>query len=68
MADRIISEIEVYRAANLLIAQHGANADLEASRLLDLMLERGDVEGREVWLRIRRAIEQLRAPRFWDAQ
>jgi hypothetical protein len=30
-------------------------------RSLDLMLDRGDMEGRQVWLRIRRAIVQLQA-------
>jgi len=30
-------------------------------RSLDLMLGRGDMEGRQVWLRIRRAIVQLQA-------
>ena len=63
MAGRILAEIEVYRAANLLIERHGADAILEASRLLDRMLARGDMEGRQVWWRIRRAIEQLQAPR-----
>jgi hypothetical protein len=35
---------------------------LEAARLQDLMLDRGDDEGRRVWQRIRRAIEALRTP------
>jgi hypothetical protein len=45
-----------------MIRQHGANAELEAARLQDLMLDRGDDEGRLVWVRIRRAIEALQAP------
>jgi len=61
MAGRVIPEIEIYRAANLLIERHGSAAAVEAGRLLDLMLDRGDMEGRQVWSRIRRAIEQLHA-------
>jgi hypothetical protein len=61
MARRAVSEIEIYRAANLLIERHGTDAAVEAGRLVDLMLGRGDMEGRQVWLRIRRAIVQLQA-------
>jgi hypothetical protein len=62
MAGRLIPEIEIYRAANLLIERHGNDAIVEAARLLDLMLDRGDLEGRRVWKRIRHAIVALQAP------
>jgi hypothetical protein len=55
----MVSDLDIWRAANLLIRQHGADAELEAARLQDW---RGDDEGRLVWARIRRAIEVLRAP------
>jgi hypothetical protein len=42
--------------------QNGAGAELEAARLQDLMVDRGDDEGRLVWAQIRRAIEALREP------
>jgi hypothetical protein len=58
----MVSNLDIWRAANLLIREHGADADLEAARLEDLMLDRGDDEGRLVWVRIRRAIEALQAP------
>jgi len=44
-----------------VIREHGADAELEAIRLHDLMFSRGDDEGRLVWVRIRRAIEALQA-------
>jgi hypothetical protein len=53
----------IWRAANLLISKHGANAELEAAKRADLMLDRGDDDGRLLWMRIRRAIEDLQAPR-----
>ena len=57
----MVSELDIWRAANLLTREHGACADLEAARLQDLMFDRGDHEGRLVWVRIRRAIEELQA-------
>jgi hypothetical protein len=57
----VISELDIYRAANLLIDRHGADALIEAARMIDRMLELGDPEGRQFWKRIKRAIEQLHA-------
>jgi len=59
----MIPEIDIWRAANLLIRKHGADAELEAARRADLMLDRGDDEGRLLWARIRLAVEALQAPR-----
>jgi len=42
----MISELDIWRAANLLIRNHGADAELEAAQRADLMLKRGDDEGR----------------------
>ena len=36
----MFSDLDIWRAANLLIRQHGADAELEAGRLQDLMLDR----------------------------
>jgi hypothetical protein len=52
----MISDTDIWRAANLLIRKHGANAELEAAKRADLMLDRGDNDGRLLWIRIRRAI------------
>jgi hypothetical protein len=57
----MISELDIWRAANLLIKQHGADAEIEATRKADLMLDRGDRDGQRVWLRIRQAIVALQA-------
>jgi hypothetical protein len=37
----VISDLDICRAANLLIRQRGADAELEAARLQGLMLDRG---------------------------
>jgi hypothetical protein len=58
----MIPDLDIYRAANLLIERHGAEALIEAGRMIDRMLDYGDLEGRAVWQRIKRAIEALQAP------
>jgi hypothetical protein len=58
----VISDLDIWRAANLLIRQHGADAVLEAARMADEMLDRRDIEGHGVWRRIRRAIVELQTP------
>jgi hypothetical protein len=63
----MISELDIYRAANLLIKQHGGKAGIEAVRKADLMLEHGDHDGQIVWLRIERAIVELQVPQSGPA-
>jgi hypothetical protein len=58
----MISDLEIYRATKMLIERHGKDAAIEAARLVDRALERGDRDGQLVWLRIKRAIEVLQAP------
>jgi hypothetical protein len=55
----MIPDIDIWRAATLLIKQHGQDAEIVAARRVDELAEREDDEGRAVWLRIRRAIVEL---------
>ena len=55
----MIPDHDIWRAANLLVRKHGADAELVAARRADEMLERGDRNGQLVWLRIMRAIVEL---------
>ncbi len=57
----MIPDRDIWRAANLLIQEHGADAEIVAARRADEMLERGDHEGHVVWSRIRRAIFEMQA-------
>jgi hypothetical protein len=57
-----ISDLDIWRTANLLIRQYGADAEIEAARRADQMLDRGDRDGQLVWMRIRRAIAEQQAP------
>lgn len=58
----MVPEIAIWRAAEMLIRKHGDDAQLEAAKRADVMLDRGDEDGRVVWARIRRAIGALQAP------
>ncbi len=53
------SDLDIFRAANELIKQHGDAADIEAAMRADELMEAGDMEGRAVWLGIVKAIEEL---------
>ena len=52
----MISELDIFRAANLVIKRHGADAAIEAAWMVDRMLELGDLEGRDLWRLLDRII------------
>ncbi len=54
------SDLDIYRSANELIEQHGEDAPIEAAMRADELAADGDMEGRSVWLRIVKAVEELR--------
>ncbi len=54
------SHLDIYRSANELIKQHGEAADIEAAMRADECLAAGDMEGEAVWLRVVKAVEELR--------
>ena len=52
-------DLDIYRAANLLIERHGEDAPIRAAMQADEMLEGGDMEGVAMWKRILKAIDEL---------
>ena len=48
-----------WRAANLLIKQHGDDAPIRAAMRADELLEAGDVDGQAVWKRVLAAVDEL---------
>ncbi len=62
LSDQVIN-LGIYRAANLLVKQHGEDAPIEAAMRADAMLEAGDLGGYAVWKRILRAVEELQEMR-----
>ena len=55
------SDLDIYRSANELIKQHGEDAPILAAMRADELMETGDMDGRAVWLRIVKAIEELQS-------
>ena len=60
-----VDDIDIYRAAALFIKLHGDESSIHAAMRADDMLERGDMDGCAVCLRIVNAIRdiQRKSPR-----
>ncbi len=58
----MISDLDIYGSANVLVKQHGQDAPIHAAMRADAMLEAGDLDGYAVWRRILRAVEELQGP------
>ena len=56
----MLSDLDIFRAAHLMMHEHGGDAELEAAISADRMLRRGDREELLTWFRIRRAIAVMR--------
>ncbi len=55
----MIADLDIYRSANELIKQYGEDAPILAAMQADELLEAGDMDGRAVWLRIVKSVEEL---------
>ena len=55
----MIPYLDIYRTADLIVKQHGAKAPIEAALRADAMLEKGDLDGQRVWLRILAVVNEL---------
>ncbi len=44
----MVSELDIYRSANLFIKQHGDEAAIFAAQQADACLEKGDLDGKVV--------------------
>jgi hypothetical protein len=59
----VIADLDIYRAAKLLLDQHGEEAAVRAAGRADLLLDEGDTDGAAIWRAIVRAIEELQRER-----
>ncbi|MCP5365462.1 MAG: hypothetical protein H6905_09580 [Hyphomicrobiales bacterium] len=55
---------DIYRAANMLIKQHGDEAPIHAAMRHDELPNASDIGGAATWKRISRAVDVLLAPMF----
>ncbi len=60
------SELDIYRTANLMVEQHGNQAELEAAQRADQLLDNGDMEGSATWRKVIKAIHELQRDRNPD--
>ncbi len=55
----MISERDIWSAANILIDKYGEDAELRAAQRAHQLSDRGDLDGQRIWLRIVEAVRQL---------
>ncbi len=60
MIPEMVSDLDIFRSAQVLIREHGDDAGIEAAQRADDMLDRSDMDGLAVWKRILAAIEEIR--------
>jgi hypothetical protein len=53
------ADLDIWRAANLLVKRHGKDAAIVAAQRADELLAAGDLEGEIVWKRIVGAVNEL---------
>ncbi len=55
----MLDDLDIYRAAKLVVDKHGQDAAFHAAQRADALLEAGDLDGAATWRRILDAIKQL---------
>ena len=63
-----MDQTEISRSAKRLIKQFGLDASIQAARNAEAMLERGDIDEFDKWLRIGRTIEVIQAIGGWGKE
>ena len=64
----MVDDLDIYGAANELIKQHGDSAATEAAMRANEFSEQGNMDGRQVWMRIMQAIEELQRECLKDGE
>ena len=55
----MISDLDIYRAANVIVELYGKDAQIHATKRASAMLDKGDLGAYATWKRILRAVEEL---------
>lgn len=55
----LISDCDIFAAANLMVKRHGTDATAKAEARAEELRTEGDLDGQRVWLSIVKAIEEL---------
>ncbi len=59
----MLSDLDLWRAANVMIEGYGDGAATEAAMRADEFLDQGIIDGERLWMRIMQAIEELQRER-----
>ena len=59
---KMVTELDIYRTAKVLIDNYGDSALIEAGLRQDEFLSKGDLEGARLWSKISDAIEWFKTP------
>jgi hypothetical protein len=62
----MIPNLDIYRAAKLLVDRHGEDAPIRAAERADELLAAGDIDGAAIWRAILAAIEELQRGKLDD--
>ena len=64
----MISDLDIWRAAQVMVKRYGKDAASKANKRADEFLDQGNLDGQRVWTRIVRAIEELQRQRPRDGE
>ena len=64
----MISDLDIWRAAQVMIKRYGDGAATEATMRADEFLDQGNINGKRLWMRIMKAIEELQLERPRDGE
>ncbi len=59
VAREMLSDLDLWRAANVIIKRYGDGAATEAAMRADEFLDQGNLDSKRLWIRIMQAIEEL---------
>lgn len=64
----MIPDLDIWRAAALMLKHYGNTADIEAAARADEYQAKGELDGQRVWMRIAKAIDELRTVKPGEAR
>ena len=68
VAREMISDLDIWRAAQVIVKRYGDGAATEAAKRADEFLDQGNLEGKRLWVRIMQTIEELQRQRPRDGE
>ncbi len=64
----MLSDLDLWRAAQIMVKRYGTGATIEAAIRADEFLDQGSLDGQRLWMRIMQAIEELLRVRPSDGE